>query len=114
MSSFFHKISSYVISWRKSHRYSKAQFSKNAELDPRLLRDIEDQHFRSRFYSTAAIAEYIRHENITEQLTKHSVTNADQYLPIIDALDSLPPDKREALQKHYLQHLQMVHQQHKH
>ena len=95
MSSLLECWSAYVTEWRKMHYFSKANFSQEAGMDRRTLRDLEDHHFRSRFFSVAVTAEYIRHYNIKRELAQHSIQNPDSYILLIEKLESLPPEKRK-------------------
>ena len=95
MSSLLECWSAYITEWRKIHHFSKAKFSQEAGMDRRTLRDLEDQHFHSRFFSVAVTAEYIRHFHIKQELIHHSIQNPDFYISLIEKLESLPPAKRD-------------------
>ena len=108
MSSLLHRWSSYVIAWRKKHGYSKARFCSNAQIDQRLLRDLEDQHFRSRFYSVASTAEYIRYENLIQQLSGIQVKDPEEYLPLIEKLSVLSPSRRAIVLSHFIEYFDLI------
>ena len=108
MSSLLKNWSIYVKNWRREHGYSKKIFCHAANMDLRSLRDLEEQHFQSRFYSVASTAEYIRQQNLLKQLIEMQVENPHQYLPLIEILAALSPGKRHHVLSHFIEYFQLL------